>query len=1527
MSVSKKKATAKVARSKGIKLLSNSALLEEAQLKKVLDDPKVKSIDTSEGTGLKPGVPDVSTTDSSKSENESWGLNFSPKQNEVRQTSNGNWCTKGTRIILGWNHNDVDVMVITQDDQAIHTRVWLKAEKKEECIDDIEVMDVNNFGLQFTWNQKPKGTNGILKKLDHVMANLEFNEDFVGVHAIFKPYRLSDHSPSVLTIPIPTFTKTKPFKFFNILSHNDRFKEVVNGIWNQQISGFFMYKVVKKLKLMKKPFRKLLFEKGNLHANVVWLRKELDSVQIMLDQDPFNPSLREIEATCVVTFNEAALMEEHFLKQKAKIQWLKEGDLNSSYFHKMVKSHVIHSCIDVITNNEGTLFKNEMVADVFVYHYEMFLGQAGITHAFNNANLQEVKEALFLTRDDKAPRPDGFTATFFKEAWDIVANDVTDAICEFFTNGKILKELNHTIIALISKIIANRIKQCLKYLVSPNQSAFVPGRSISDNILLTQELMHNYYLDRGTPRYAFKVDIQKAYDTVDWDFLREILYGFGFHTRMIAWIMECVTTTSYSICINGSLHGYFQGKRGLRQELINLCFVDDLFLFAHGDVQSVCVIKEALDEFKHASGLTPKGWLLVKYLRVPLVSSRLMIRDCKELVEKVQIRIQDWKNKSLSIAGRLQLIQSSHGSKGKGKAKVAWEVVCLPKDEGGLGIRRLEHFNSVLMVAHVWKLISLKESLWNWPIGLLGKYHFLDTILVPYIVKGSLDRFKWRTGGVPKPFSISNVWNSIRLRDDKVNWYALVLYASCIPRHAFNMWLIIKHKLKTQDLVRVWDASTSLGSVFPLCNNQQDSHDHLFFECSFSHNVWNHMKVYAGLGASVPNIYSIMSHLLPLAKRRSMKSVISKLVIECIMSAVRLKLLSCRVKKSKDGGFSLLVSLVPWGDSDDEDAQSDDDHEQADDEQTKSDDEEEEKQDDEFIHTPDDYVPIDDETNDESKEFDEEEYEELYGDVNISLKDADPADKEKGDVEMIVANQEDAVPRTSPLLTILVSITPEHTIFNPPEIVTTASSTTISSLLITNLEKDVKKIKNVDHSATLLSTIKFEVLNADKEYLGTSLDDALHKMKHARKQQEPKETITSSDTTALEEFDQKTTLFETMTKSKSFNKSPKQRALYHALMESILEDKDAMDEGVDDKLKKRKQDDADKDKGPFAGSDRGLKKQKTRKDTKPSKKAKSTETSKGTLKSQPKSTVKSAQAEETMPPTPDSDWNVRKSIDFWPPQTWISKIAQAEKPPLSFDELMSTPIDVLAYVMNHLKIDKLTQEHLVGPTFNLLKWTRKSRAKLEYNFEECYKALIDRLDWNNPEGKEYPFDLSKPLPLIMNQGRQVVPVDFFINNDLEYLKGGSSTKKYTTSTTKTKAAKYDIPGIEDMVPSLWIPVKVAYDRFVVWGVSHWVTMVKVMKWYDYGYLEEIDVRREYQQLYKFKEGDFLRLHLHDVKDINPPGIIYVDKCNRNRLMRSDELYKFCDETLTSVRSVLHDIASNLRMDYLPKRRWSNLDKQ
>ncbi|GKC11246.1 reverse transcriptase domain, reverse transcriptase zinc-binding domain protein [Tanacetum coccineum] len=146
-------------------------------------------------------------------------------------TSNGSSCSKGTRIILGWNHNEVDVAVINQDDQyAPNDELYGSA-----CA-FIKYMfyllgDFNSAlfleDSTFTWSQKPKGKDGLLKKIDRIMANMEFNNVFVGAHAIFKPYRVSDHSPSVLNIPTLAKQTSRPFKFYNVVTRNDRFKDVV----------------------------------------------------------------------------------------------------------------------------------------------------------------------------------------------------------------------------------------------------------------------------------------------------------------------------------------------------------------------------------------------------------------------------------------------------------------------------------------------------------------------------------------------------------------------------------------------------------------------------------------------------------------------------------------------------------------------------------------------------------------------------------------------------------------------------------------------------------------------------------------------------------------------------------------------------------------------------------------------------------------------------------------------------------------------------------------------------------------------------------------------------------------------------------------------------------------------------------------------------------------------------------------------------------------------------------------------------
>ncbi|GJV16116.1 putative RNA-directed DNA polymerase [Tanacetum coccineum] len=586
---------------------------------------------------------------------------------------------------------------------------------------------------------------------------------------------------------------------------------------------------------------------------------------------------------------------------------------------------------------------------------------------------------------------------------------------------------------------------------------------------------------------------------------------------MIGWIMECVTTTSFSISINGTLHGYFKGKRGLRQgdpmppylftlvmeiltlmlsrrvrdsnnftyhqycsnlNIINLCFADDLFLFAHGDVDSACVIIDSLDEFKNASGITlslPKstayfcnvlnhvklgilnilpfeeGKLSVKYLGVSLVPSRLVHRDCLELMERIKKRVSDWKNKSLSFAGRTQLIHSvlssmhlywasvfilpyslmlkleqvmrgflwCQGEMKKGKAKVAWEVVCLPKKEGGLRIRRLDVFNKALISSHIWSILSGKESLWvkwihsyklngcsfwdiplrgkvswgwrkilqirqlvrpffwskvgngnstsawfdnwssigplsnvisnrdiyragfsldskvadiishgkwAWPFEWQVKYPNLASAIVPLLSNATDGITLWNLNNQEEGFSVSAIWECIRPRNIEVDWFHVVWFSHQLPRHAIHLWLVIKRKLKTQDLLRQWDVSNSTNLsllLCPLCDTQPDSHDHLFFECRFSSRIWEHLKSFTGIPNLPSDLNAIVDYLSPLAKMRSIISVVCKLVfaascyyiwqerncrlfkktkrtqvqiIEMIKTNVRLKLLTCSFK-------------------------------------------------------------------------------------------------------------------------------------------------------------------------------------------------------------------------------------------------------------------------------------------------------------------------------------------------------------------------------------------------------------------------------------------------------------------------------------------------------------------------------------------------------------------------------------------------------------------------------------------------------
>nr|GEX65367.1 hypothetical protein [Tanacetum cinerariifolium] len=314
-------------------------------------------------------------------------------------------------------------------------------------------------------------------------------------------------------------------------------------------------------------------------------------------------------------------------------------------------------------------------------------------------------------------------------------------------------------------------------------------------------------------------------------------------------------------------------------------------------------------------------------------------------------------------------------------------------------------------------------------------------------------------------------------------------------------------------------------------------------------------------------------------------------------------------------------------------------------------------------------------------------------------------------------------------------------------------------LRVAKLEKDMSKLKKIDLSAKALAALKTQVLSVVDNYLGYKVRDIFQKetptvdleqgskksaleilklkRKQAEKQQMPKFTIKSTNKATLKEYDLKSALYQSMHANKYFNKNPSNHRLYHALMEALIEDKNVMDKRVTNTVKdhKRKHDDDedDDDEDPSAGLNQGKQTKRRRtKESESSKKPSSTnETPKGKAPTKGSKTGKSASTKEPV-----------------------------EEP--TAEVVMDDAGDDVACDDNQ---PQGTSEPKTRKTPN-----PECNIELEYNFQECFNALTDKYDWNNPEGDHYPFDLSKPLPLQAPPGHQTIAADYFFNNDLEYLK-------------------------------------------------------------------------------------------------------------------------------------------------------------
>jgi hypothetical protein len=304
--------------------------------------------------------------------------------------------------------------------------------------------------------------------------------------------------------------------------------------------------------------------------------------------------------------------EEIHWAQRSRVNWLQFGDKNTSYFHNFAnarrKRNKIKKLKDAQGNwLEGTAYLNPMISDHFsglfsteVYDTDPALLEKvvpKVTESMNEALCQpftpeDVKKALFSIGDMKAPGTDGLHAIFFKKCWHIFGDVLTQEVLEAINNKAIPEGWNDTVIVLIpkvespesiaqyrpislcnvlykviSKMIAFWLKHILDEVISPVQSAFVPGRMITDNILVAYESLHTIKSKKkGKVGYcAVKLDMHKAYDRVEWVFLENMLLRLGLHSKIVELLMACVKSVKYKVRFNDQETEGFVPTRGLRQ--------------------------------------------------------------------------------------------------------------------------------------------------------------------------------------------------------------------------------------------------------------------------------------------------------------------------------------------------------------------------------------------------------------------------------------------------------------------------------------------------------------------------------------------------------------------------------------------------------------------------------------------------------------------------------------------------------------------------------------------------------------------------------------------------------------------------------------------------------------------------------------------------------------------------------------------------------------------------------------------------
>jgi ribonuclease HI len=746
--------------------------------------------------------------------------------------------------------------------------------------------DLGFIGPKFTWSNCQEGIGLIKERLDRGVCNIAWRTMFPDSQINVGAAISSDHAPLVLRLlGSQGQAKKRPRFFYDSCWALDKgYQEVMAKSWLQGDTTVTDWE----------SFSSKL---AVCVENVLTWRKEINSTTqgaiekmqrrlLLLQTREDDSAENEIKK---LKFDLHGLLdkEELWWRQRAKEEWLKLGDRNTKFFHACANSRRRRNFVGRITDVDGLTWDNETAIEgAFVSYFSNLFttGPAGdyspclqpitsrVTEGMNSELLQaftakEIREALFQMAPFKAPGPDGLNACFFQKNWPTMGEEVCGVLLGILNSGDMPTALNLTHVTLVpklnnpssvtefrpislcnvlykilSKVLANRLKKLLPLIIDPTQSAFIPGRLITDNVLAAYETLHTMHSGmRGKKGFmAVKLDMSKAYDRVEWGFLEAVMKRMGFDGRWISLIMMCVKSVQYSILVNGNPCGLITPSRGIRQgdpispylflicaealsamlthanmdgrltgvptsrrgpALSHLFFADDSLLFCRATLSQWNQLTSILQKYEEASGQKmntnktalffsrntshvdkeqiqgvagiPSNQRYDTYLGLPALVGRSRTSTFKSIKERVWKRLQDWKLKFLSTAGKEILLKAviqaiptycmgvfripkalckeinslmmrffwGHKENEKRIHWMSWNKMGISKKHGGMGFRDLVCFNKALLAKQIWRLWKNPDSL----IARIMKAKYYPKCSVLEASLGNRPSFAWRS--------------------------------------------------------------------------------------------------------------------------------------------------------------------------------------------------------------------------------------------------------------------------------------------------------------------------------------------------------------------------------------------------------------------------------------------------------------------------------------------------------------------------------------------------------------------------------------------------------------------------------------------------------------------------------------------------------------------------------------------------------------------------------------------------------------